>query len=326
LRPGRRRLLAVAAAAAAAGLAGGCAAPPMTSALRHAPPSDLPPQAWLADTPFFPDGGTLCGPAVLASLLGAAGRPVDPAALTPEVYLPGRGGSLQLEMLAAARRHGRLAVELRAGPGDGLAGLLRELAAGRPVGVLVNLALALWPRWHYAVLTGYDLPAGTLRLHSGLFAHQSWALTAFESTWARSDHWAFVVLAPGALPVAADADRVSEALLALDRVAAPADAAPAWAAAARRWPDRLTPAIGEGNAWLAAGALDAAAAAFARAAARFDSAAAWNNLAPVELRRGHADAALAAARRAVARADAAEPRWRDAARRTLALAEGRSAP
>lgn len=329
MRPGRRRLLSVAAAAAAAGLAGGCAAPPMTTALRRAPPPDLPPQAWLADTPFFPDGGTLCGPAVLASLLGAAGRAVDPAALTPEVYLPGRGGSLQLEMLAAARRHGRLAVELAAAPGDGLAvmaGLLREVAAGRPVGVLVNLSLPLWPRWHYAVLTGYDLRAGTLRLHSGLFAHQPWTLTAFESTWARSGHWAFVVLAPGALPVAADAERVSEALLAFDRVGAPADAAPAWAAAARRWPDRLTPAIGEGNAWLAAGALDAAAAAFARAGARFDSAAAWNNLAQVELRRGRADAARAAARRAVARADAAEPRWRDAARRTLAQAEGRPAP
>lgn len=312
----------MAAACAAAGLTSGCVLPPMAAALRRAPPGDLPPRAWLEKTPFFPDGGTLCGPAVLASLLAAAGRPTDPAVLAPQVYLPGRGGSLQLEMLAGARRHGRLAVELD----GGLTGLLREVSAGRPVGVLVNLALARWPRWHYAVLTGYDMPGETLRLHSGLFAHQAWTLATFESTWARSGHWAFVVLAPGALPVDADAARVTEALLALDRVAAPADAGPGWSAAARRWPGLLTPAIGEGNAWLAAGALDAAAAAFERAAVRFDSAAAWNNLARVELRRGRVEAALAAAHRAVARAESAEPRWRDAARRTLALAEGRPAP
>jgi tetratricopeptide (TPR) repeat protein len=294
----------------------------MAAALRRAPPAGLPARAWLADTPFFPDADTLCGPAVLASLLSAAGRPADPQALRPQIYLPGRRGTLQLEMLAGARRHGRLAVALAPRLGDAL----QEVAAGRPVGVLVNLALPWWPRWHYAVLTGYDLAQGTLRLHSGLHRHQTWTLTAFEHTWARSGHWAFVVLPPGALPATADEARTLEALLALDRAADPADAAPAWAAAARRWPSRLTPAIGEGNAWLAAGRLDAAADAFTRAATRLDSAAAWNNLARVELRRGRPAEARAAARRAVDRADAAEPRWREAARRTLALAEGRTAP
>jgi hypothetical protein len=30
-----------------------------------------------------------------------------------------------------------------------------QLEAGRPVLVLQNLALKLWPQWHYAVVVGY---------------------------------------------------------------------------------------------------------------------------------------------------------------------------
>lgn len=292
----------------------GCATPAVVSALQRTPPPGLPPQAHLADTPFFAQDDDLCGPAVLATLLAAAGRPVDLATLVAQVYLPGRQGTLQAEMLAGARRHGTLAVELT----PTLPALLQEVAAGRPVAVLLNLALPVWPRWHYAVLLGYDLARGSARLHSGTRPDDEWPLATLEHTWARSGHWAFVALPPGQLPASAEPLAVTRALLALDRSAAPLDAAPSWAAAAQRWPDQLTLAVGEGNAWLAAGRLDAAAQAFGRAATRFDSAAAWNNLAQVRQRQGDRAAALAAARRAVARAEAADPRWLDAARRTLA--------
>ena len=291
----------------------GCATPAVVSALRQAPPPGLPRQAHLAGTPFFPQDDDLCGPAVMASLLAAAGRPVDLATLVAQVYLPGRQGTLQAEMLAGARRHGTLAVELA----PALPALLQEVAAGRPVAVLLNLALPVWPRWHYAVLVGYDLARGSARLHSGTRADDEWPLATLEYTWARSGHWAFIALAPGQLPVGAEPQAVARALLALDRSAAPLDAAPTWAAAARRWPDHLTLAVGEANAWLAAGQLEAAARAFEQAGARFDSAVAWNNLARVRQRQGERAAAVEAARRAVARAEAAEPRWLDAAQRTL---------
>lgn len=74
-------------------------------ALLSATPTGLPRQALLEATPFHPQTELQCGPATLANLLGAAGRPVTVEALTPEVFVPGRGGSLQVEMLAAARRH-----------------------------------------------------------------------------------------------------------------------------------------------------------------------------------------------------------------------------
>lgn len=309
----RRRALGALALGALTGI-GGCAAPPMLAALQQAPPADLPLRVDLDDTPFFSQDDVLCGPAVLASLLAAAGRPVPISVLTPQVYLPGRQGTLQTEMLAGARRHGVLAVELPAR----LDAALQEVAAGHPVAVLLNLSLPWWPRWHYAVLTGYDLPQANVCLHSGTRAHDEWPMATFERTWARSGHWAFVALPPGRLPRTATEVQVTRALLGMDRAAPPEDAATAWTAAAQYWPDNLTLAVGSGNAWLTAGQLASAGDAFERAVARFDSAAAWNNLAQVRLRQGQRTAAVAAAQRAVRRAELFEPRWLDTARQTLA--------
>lgn len=291
----------------------GCATAPMGQALLAARPADLPPAAQAAGVPFFPQDDTLCGPAVLASLLAAAGRPVPMDTLVPQVYLPGRAGTLQAEMLAGVRRQGLLALPLAPRLADALA----EVAAGRPVAVLLNLSLPVWPRWHYAVLTGYDLPAGRVRLHSGLMADAEWPLATFEHTWARSGAWSFVALPPGQLPTRADEAAVTAALLALDPVAAPQDSAPAWGAAARRWPDAPLLALGEANAWLAAGEVERAVAGYAQAAARFDSAVAWNNLAQARLRQGDRAGARAAAERARQRVETAEPQWRAAVQRTL---------
>jgi hypothetical protein len=54
----------------------------------------------LAGTPFFPQDALQCGPAALATVLVAAGRDAHPDALAREIYTPGLGGSLQLELVA----------------------------------------------------------------------------------------------------------------------------------------------------------------------------------------------------------------------------------
>ena len=96
---------------------------------------DLPPRTELAAVPFFPQIDYYCGPSSLAMMLQAAGVDVKPEALVDQVFLPGRKGSLQVEMLAAARRHGLIAYEVEPRVTD----LLRELAAGTPAIVLETM-------------------------------------------------------------------------------------------------------------------------------------------------------------------------------------------
>lgn len=291
----------------------GCALPPQTRALADAPPGGVPVRTELASVPFFPQTEYHCGPAALATALGAAGFAVQPDDLAPQVYLPARQGSLQIEMLAGARRQGALAVRLP----PSLRAVLDELAAGHPVVVLQNLGLSFAPGWHYAVVVGHDLEAGTLLLRSGTVERQVLSLATFENTWARGGHWAFVALPPGRLPAAATENEVVAATVALERSVPPAIARRAYDAALAQWPGNLTLAVGAGNARHAGGDLAGAAEVFEAAAALHDSAPAWINLAAVRLEQGQSKAAEGAARRAVARA-AGDPVWQGPADEVLA--------
>jgi len=139
----------------------GCASMwPQTAELRRALPQGIPESTELREVPFFPQEAYQCGPASLATVLAASGVKVTPEDLLPQVYLPERKGSLQVEMLAAARRHGVVSYQLAPRFED----LLRELAAGNPVIVLQNLSVG--DGWHYAVAVGYDYDGGRLVLRS----------------------------------------------------------------------------------------------------------------------------------------------------------------
>lgn len=279
----------------------------MTSALLAQPPAALARPVQLAQVPFFPQEAYQCGPAALAMALAASGVSVVPDALVPQVYLPAREGSLQPEMLATARRHGRLAVLLP----PRLDALLAEVAAGRPVIVLQNLSLPWLPRWHYAVVIGFDLGTQSIRLHSGTRANLELPLTVFERTWARSGHWAMVAAAPQALPATPDPAALLAAAAALERADARA-AAIAYTALTQRAPALYGAWFGLGNARHAAGDLPGAAQAFARAVELDAGAAdAWNNLALTQLALGRRDEAQRAAEHAVALGGPRAARYRE---------------
>ncbi len=223
----------------------GCAGPSRLAQL----PAELPERVELTATPFHPQTEHQCGPAALATVLGAAGRSVDPAVLTAEVYLPGRQGSLQPELAAAVRARGLLAYET----GPSLADLLAEVASGRPALVLQQLGAGPWPYWHYAVVIGYDKSRGEVLLRSGTDERQALRASLFEATWDRGGRWGLVLLEPGTLPARADPARYMAAAAALETARNPAGAKAAYAAAVTLWPSEPLPRLGLGNLAAAAG-------------------------------------------------------------------------
>lgn len=202
----------------------------------------LPSQVELNDVPFFPQDAYQCGPAALATMLVQRDVEITPEQLVPRVYLPGRKGSLQLELVAAARAEGLLAYPLQPRIED----LLTELAAGNPVLVLQNLGSDWWPVWHFAVAVGYDLNAGTVLLRSGEDRRQVHGLRYFESTWARAKRWAVLTLPPDRLPATARASDWLRAASDLEQIGQARPAVQAYQSATRQWPE-------EGLAWFALG-------------------------------------------------------------------------
>jgi tetratricopeptide (TPR) repeat protein len=257
----------------------------------------LPRQVELTNTPFFPQELYQCGPAALATALNAVDIQVTPEQLTPEVYIPSRQGSLQIEMLAAARRNGALAVTIP----PKLEAVIEEIAAGNVVVVMQNLGFSWAPSWHYAVVVGYDLNQELVWLRSGTFKRFEMTLSTYQRTWARSDYWAFVALPAGKLPASAMADDVAKALVAYEKNAKAGDRMSAYQAATERWPDHLVLLMGLGNSAYLAGDMTAAAHAFQQAIdAHPKAAVAYNNLANVLLAQKNAKQAEITAKKGLA--------------------------
>ena len=283
----------------------GCVSLPQSEALRREGSAGLPPQVELDTVPFFAQEEYQCGPAALAMVLNASGVTTMPEALAGEVYIPARRGSLQVEMLAAARRHGLLAYELA----PQLKDVLTEVAAGNPVVVLQNLGLwSFHPYWHYAVVIGYDLETNQILLHSGSRARRAMTLGLFEFLWIDGGRWAMVALPPGRLPASAREAKYAAAAAALERSGRIAAAQLSYAALLRRWPANLTGMMGLGNTAYALGHVADAEAAFRGATVAHPlAAAAFNNLAQTLADQGKLDAALDAARKAVSLGGASLP-------------------
>lgn len=248
--------------------------------------------------PFFPDTANYCGPAALATTLEWSGYETSPEALGGALFIPERKGSLQPEMLATARRAGRLAYEI---PGR-LAAVQRELRAGHPVIVLQNLAFGWWPRWHYAVVVGLYPDDGAVVLRSGERRRHRIGFGTFLHTWARAEYWAMVTPAPGELPATAEPRSLFQALASLEGTSGVEPAIPYWRAAAARWPQSGAYAVGLANAVYANGNTQAAREVLTAALPRVSEGkgVVWNNLANIEAERGDLAEAEAAAESAIA--------------------------
>lgn len=263
---------------------------PQSMALRDAWPAGVPTQTELARVPFFPQQEFQCGPAALATTLVHAGAPVTPEELGRLVYLPARQGSLQVEMLAAARRHSRVSYQLA----PRFADLLREVAAGNPVIALQDTGIGPVTNWHYAVVVGFDYPAGELYLRSGETQRLAIPFTVFEYTWQKSNYWAMVTMPPDRIPATADEHGYAASIAAMERVGEAGAIQTAYSTFLGRWPGNVTASVGLANQQYAAGRLQEAEAVLRQAAARHpDSIPVINNLAQVVSDLGRHEEALA---------------------------------
>jgi len=222
---------------------------------------------------------------------------VSPEDLVPLVYVPARKGSFQFEMLSATRSYERLGYQLE----PTLNAVFAEVTAGHPVLVFQYLGLSWYPRWHFAVVKGFDLGREKIILNSGTFENYEMSLTTFELTWERAEYWAMLSIEPGVMPSSAEPEAYYLALAALEETQPQANISLAYRSGLQVWPSNQDLLMGFGNLLYQQGNWIEAAASFREVIKHHSSfAPAWNNLAQILLESGDIAQARTAVLQAVA--------------------------
>jgi len=243
----------------------------------------------LTATPFFPQIQYQCGPASLATVLNESGLTTDPVTLAAEVYIPGRKGTLQVEIIAAIRRHGRVPYEID----KGLQSIIDQLEHGMPVLVLLNLGISALPVYHYAVVIGYEPDSDSIIMRSGEDYRLLMSRQQFSSAWSKPGRWALTVPPAGTLPAKVNVERYLSSVIALESIGQWQAAQRSYLTVLRQWPDNTLARFGLANTLRTEGKLTEAADQYSKVLKQDAShKPARNNLADTLLRLGRCDAAM----------------------------------
>lgn len=196
----------------------------------------------LVGVPYIQQETNTCGPSTLAMALQWAGKDVSAQEIAAQVYSEKEKGSLQSDMISASRRQGMMAV-----PIEGLASLLKEIEAGHAVIIFENLGISIIPRWHYAIVFGYNLREKKLLMHSGPDAFKEEDMAEFELSWRLGHYWGLVVLPAGELAATAGELVHASAAAALENSGQIEEALTSYRAILQRWPNSLSAYVGLGN-------------------------------------------------------------------------------
>lgn len=195
------------------------------------------------DVPFIEQTDHHCGPAALAMVANYYGNPVTAEDVAELIYLPEKKGSLQIELQAAARSLDLVAFKTNMD----FASLRAEIDAERPVIVLQNLALNVYPIWHYSVVTGRSPNNDYFLLHSGRHEYYRSAWTTLENTWRRGKYWALIAVPAGEIPSGVSETEAIHAAMDLEKVSKFRAAQLTYTAIIERWPDNFVAHVGLAN-------------------------------------------------------------------------------
>ncbi|OHD97752.1 MAG: hypothetical protein A2W82_06785 [Sulfurimonas sp. RIFCSPLOWO2_12_36_12] len=203
------------------------------------------------DVPFVAPRSELCGSTSIEMLSSywQSNSSYTPRLSLKELdertLIPAKGGTLQIELIAATRANALLAYPLE----PTFDALFMELKDNHPVIVLVNRGFSWYPLWHYAPVTGYDAKSQTVLMHFGDKPNEAVPIGTFASIWQRSGNWGVVLLPPNELPASASGQKYLRSAYDFEKIGMVDEAIIAYKSALLRWPRDIAILFALGNAY-----------------------------------------------------------------------------
>ncbi len=172
----------------------------------------LPASHVIDDVPVIAQKHSYCGPAALASVLQFNGDTTTQDQAAEMVFTPGRTGTFQHDIVSAIQRRGFMAL-----PVNNTDDLIANISDDRPVIIFQNLAMQWYPMWHYSVVSGYDLNAQTLHVHTGKDTARTVPIRTIGKTWDRAGYWGYVAAPPNDPPAYAKVEDILQAGVRFER-------------------------------------------------------------------------------------------------------------
>jgi len=161
--------------------------PPLAAAVTPSPPL-LPSHHLISAVPYIRQRREHCGPATLAMVFGYYNVILPQEELAKEFYRKKISGSLNLDMLISARKHGFDALIP-----DGSRDLLkRYISSDIPIIVMVSSSPGS-KKYHFMIIYGYDDEKELFRIHSGRTRDGKIGYQELDRIWAPTGKWMLVV-------------------------------------------------------------------------------------------------------------------------------------
>jgi len=208
-----------------------------------APKDPFPPEQHYTSSsinvPFIPPRSEMCASTSIEMISSywQSTTPYIPKLSTQELdartLIPAKKGTLQIELVTAARSNGLIVYPLE----PTFEALFSELLAHHPVIVLVNRSFSWHPLWHYAPVIGYDEEKRSVLVHFSDQPNESISIATFAALWKRSGNWGVVLLPPGELPASVSSKTFLRAVYEFEKIGKSKEAIASYQSALTRWPD-----------------------------------------------------------------------------------------
>lgn len=220
---------------------GGCASSPKIAQYLDTSPSE---KETLLDIEFVPQGEKLCGPAVLKMASQKYLSDIPFETYKKLAFHEKAEGSFKSDMISSTRRLGLAPYRV-----PSLEIMFQEIDQGRPVMVFQNLGLSWYPKWHYALLIGYNSSKNIVYLHSGFTEKLEMNFGLFTRTWRRGEHWSYVMVPPHTIPAHASIEEALDNAVVFENINNKGVSKIIYTHIAEKWPLRFEPHLGLANLW-----------------------------------------------------------------------------